>query len=499
MGTYLTYTTNPNEWSRLEGVYVNRKKPDSQVVGVNVNTVGLLGQCVRGPLTPQLVSSPAEATALYGGRDGGGGGTILGQVWLATLTRQFSWPMVIRRVAAAAATAASVEFVSGATHIIHVAASSVGSWGNNAGGYGITAAVVAATDANSDHFNLVVTYAGKTYTYQNLNVSATGVNNLATVIGGDLTNPVVVTKLANGRPTNISAQDLAGGADGSIAGSDFETAFVDVAHMAGVSIVAVCEEAYQPYAAIVLCGADGAPGTAEPTKTFCTCATSYNSTVSSEVAAMAAGITTTARNIVWCYNPSSVLDNSTSTLVEGGSHLDMAAILSQTDADINPGDGDTVALMSGISSVRNTTLTRGDLITLKAGGVAALEKVQGGFQFHSGVATSGAEIADVRTEQMLTASIADYLKYDVKKKMTETRRRNIPAKVLDYLRRMQKAERYVAPDDPDVGPAIKVAWVDVFADRAANMGKLLTQVRTMAHFNYLVLETDMGTGVTIVK
>ena len=58
---------------------------------------------------------------------------------------------------------------------------------------------------------------------------------------------------------------------------------------------------------------------------------------------------------------------------------------------------------------------------------------------------------------------------------------------------------YVAPNDPDKGDAINVAWTDTFNERAANMGKLLTQVRTMPHLNYLVLETDMGTGVTVVK
>ena len=95
MATDLMYTTNPNEWTRLEGVYVNRKKPDPRITGANVNTVGMLFSSVRGPLTPQIVGSPAQATALYGGRDAGGGGAIVGQGWLACLNRAFSWPMVL--------------------------------------------------------------------------------------------------------------------------------------------------------------------------------------------------------------------------------------------------------------------------------------------------------------------------------------------------------------------------------------------------------------------
>ena len=502
MATDLIYSTNPNEWPRLEGVSVDRRKPDGQVVGASVNVTGILGQCVRGPLVPRLVGSPAEAQAIYGGRDFGGGGPIIGQIWKAFLNRGFSFPCVLQRVAAAGAATASFEHVTGSDHIIHVAATSPGTWANNAAGIGISSAITAATDLDANHFNIVVTYAGKTYTYQNLDVHATGVDNLSAVIGGSVANPVVVTKLMNGRPTNIGAQNLAGGTDGtgSIATSDFEAAYASVANYAGVSIVVVAEQTLQPYTAIMAAGSEASDlSKSQPSKMLVTCGATYNALASDEATAVDTNITTPSRNIVWCYNPSSTLDQATSTLTEGGSHLDMAAILSQTDVDINPGEEDAIPMSSGVTSVRNEGLTRGDLIILKNGGVAALEKVTSGFQFHSGITVTCAEIADVRTEQFLTASIAYELRHDVKKKATATRRRQIVAKVTSFLLGLQKAERCVAPDDPDAGPAFNVAWVDTFEERASNMGKLLTQVRTMPHLNFLVLETDMGTGVTVVK
>ena len=499
MATDLMYTTNPNEWTRLEGVYVNRKKPDPRITGANVNTVGMLFSSVRGPLTPQYVASPAEATALYGGRDAGGGGAIVGQGWLACLNRAFSWPMVLCRVAAAAAAKATLTIDGKLTFT----ASSVGTWANGATGYGITGATTAATDGNSNHRNAVVTYGGKTYTYANIDISTTGADNTASVVGHDPTNPVVLSKAATGVPAITSAANLTGGTDGTVAASDFAAAFPQVAHHPLAKIVVIADEAMNAsatYAVIVPCGADAAlPAVSEPTKIFVTCSTAYTGTAATEASNMTTAITTLSRNIVWCYNTSQMLDQSTGILVAGGSHLDMAAILSQTAADINPGEEDSVALLSGVSAVTNTGLTRGDLIILREGGVSTLEAVEGGFQFHSGVTVTGDEIADVRTEQFLTGGIAQYTKHDVKKKGTATRRRQIVAKIVSWLRSLQKAEMYVAPNDPVEGDSINVAWTDTFNERAADMGKLLTQVRTMPHLNFLVLETDMGTGVTVVK
>src|SRR5208283_2359494 len=139
-------------------------------------------------------------------------------------------PMVLCRVAAAAAATASVSLLATATPILKVEASSVGTWANGATGFGITAAVTAATDGNSNHRNVVVTYGGKTYTYANIDISTTGADNTASVVGNDPTNPVVITKLATGVPDVASAANLTGGADGTVAASDFATAFPQVAH-----------------------------------------------------------------------------------------------------------------------------------------------------------------------------------------------------------------------------------------------------------------------------
>ena len=48
-----------------------------------------------------------------------------------------------------------------------------------------------------------------------------------------------------------------------------------------------------------------------------------------------------------------------------------------------------------------------------------------------------------------------------------------------------------------MGPAINVKWVYTLNERAQNECWLFEQVRTLPHMNYIVLKTNMGTGVTV--
>ena len=96
------FSNNPNEWTRTEGVTVAIQKPDGGVVGESVNTVALVGQTTRGDALYQA-NTPAQFLSLSGGRDAGGGGACTNQAWKAMLNRQFSWPLIVSPVKAAAA------------------------------------------------------------------------------------------------------------------------------------------------------------------------------------------------------------------------------------------------------------------------------------------------------------------------------------------------------------------------------------------------------------
>ena len=506
MPTDIMFTTSPTEWTKLEGLYVAQQKQEGQITGADVNTVGLFGTAVRGPTTPQTCADPSDFLALYGGRDNGGGGAITGGMWKAMLNRKFSWPMVTCRVAASAAAAGTVTLAtSGAVNVLTVTATSVGSWSNNASGTGVSVTVAAASDGDSNKFNLTVKYAGQQVVYKNLDIHASGVDNTATVVGDSPYNWVKLAKVASGRPANVSDSALASGSDGTVALADYESAFDAVAATAGVRIVACTDVVLDETNTQTFAGYVAGKAADFPLSTFCVWA-GANNTRAAEITEKAAALATPVDNVIWCYNASSTADN-TGTLVETGSHLDMASIMSLTDVAIHPGDESNKEILAGRKKLANESLTRGDLIALRAAGVSTLEKVDGGFLFHSAVASSSAgsigddtavEAADVRRRQWLIESLAKSIRHDVKKPATTSRRAGIISKCNAFCREDQKAEHVVAPDDKKLGPAFQFQFVETPQERARNIAKLMSKIRILPYNLTIVLLTDIGTGVTTV-
>ena len=508
MPTDIMFTTSPSEWTKLEGLYVAQQKQEGQITGANVNTVGLFGTAVRGPTTPQVCSDPSDFLALYGGRDNGGGGAITGGMWKALLNRKFSWPMVTNRVAASAAVAASVTLATSTpTNVLTVTATSVGTWANNASGTGVSVTVSDASDADANHFNLTVKYGGQQVVYKNLDIHASGVDNTSTVVGTSPYSWITLTKIASGRPVNAADSPLASGTDGTVVLADYESAFDAVAATAGVRIVACTDVVVDESNTKALAGYIAGKAGGFPLSTFCVW-DGANNTYSDEISEKpaAGALPVPLENIVWCYNASSTADN-TGTMVETGCHLDMASILSMTDVAIHPGDESNKEILAGRKKLANESLTRGALIALRAAGISTLEKVDGGFLFHSAVASNSTggigddtsvEVADVRRRQWLIESIAKSIRHDVKKPATASRRAGIIAKCNAFCREDQKAEHVVAPDDKKLGPAFQFQFVETPQERARNIAKLMSKIRILPYNLTIVLMTDIGTGVTTV-
>lgn len=508
MSTDILFSTTPTDWTALEGLYVAIQKQEGYISGANLNTVGLFDTCVRGPTTPQVLGSMGDFLDLYGGRDYGAGGTIIGKVWQALLNRKFSFPMVVCRVAAAAAVKASYQCLATATPIIKVEATSVGVWANGATGTGITVQVVAASDGDANHFNLIVNYLGTVTTYRNLDVHSSGVDNTTTVIGSAATNLITVTKLASGRPDNLgSAANLASGADGTVALSDYEAAFDAVAGHALVRIVPVaCGQCVNTAGHEDLNQYVETKAANYPLSMFLAWA-GEELTRANDIIAKDAAFATGADNIAWCWNPSDTTDSSGNT-VQSGPHLDMAAILNNTDVAVHPGDAANIPILSGVKALYAEGVSRGDLVLLRAAGICPLEKVADGFQFHCAVSTTSSgvigdatsiELADVRRRAWLVESIINSIRYDVKKAGTDTVRRSIINKIVSFLRSDQKAEHVVAPDDDTLGPAWTVGFVETPVEKARNIAKLMVRVRLLPYNLTIVMLTDIGTGVTTVK
>ncbi len=228
----------------------------------------------------------------------------------------------------------------------------------------------------------MVNYRGEQVTYENLNVS-TGNDNLLDTIGADNANLVVVTKLADGRPDNATAAALTdtAGSDGTIADSDYtatDRGINQIKGYRGVGIVAVAERATAAVKSAMHVAAQ-----ASSDRVFLI----WNG----NLAETQANVITDAANyrsdrIIYCENATTTFDFDVSANVELPPHSWMASILSQTDADVNPGEEATKEFTAGIVSLRYENRSREDYIALREAGVASLERDEdGGFLFVSGV------------------------------------------------------------------------------------------------------------------
>jgi len=509
MSTDIIFSANPTRQLEVEGLAVDIRKQEGSITGADVNTPGLFDVTLRGPTTPQVVASLAEFLDLYGGRDAGGGGAIVNNIWKGMLNRKFAWPMVIQRVYAAdAAKATANASDANSTSIIKIEATSSGTWANGATGHGITYAITDASDGTGTHYNLVIKYGGQVITYRNLNTNTGTDDNTTSVIGAALTNLVTVTKLADGRPINtVSDVSLANGTDGTVAASDYTDAFDKLAAHPRVRIM--------PIGCSLMVDASGheavnnhvtTNASEYPLTTFLTWSGANNS-YSAEITAKAAHIPTGQDNVWHCYNASSTQD-STGTLIETGPHLDMALILSNTDVAIHPGAEQNIKILSHIKSVANDTLKRTELALLRAAGICTLEHVSNGFQFKSVVASSsvgpvGAETAvegvDVRRRAWLVESAASSIRHDIKRAATGTNRATIINKLTAFASDDQEAEHVVDKDSEDLGKAWLFQWVETATERARNIGKLLFRIRMLAYMLVIIMQVDVGTGVITFK
>lgn len=507
-------TSNPAEFTRLEGVYIDEKNPPGFVKGVFLNRVGVFGTTVRGPVdTPVDVTSYGRFLEVFGGRDRGSGGAIASEVWKSLLGKEWGSITVVR-VAAAAAVAASFTAETaaggGGTAVLRVDASSAGAWGND-----VQFKVSAATDLDANHFNLTVRYLGKDTTYENLDISGSNDNTLATV-GDDYANVVTLTKLASGRPVNHSAgvdgADSSGfvnlgetvaaftsvlGADGTPAASDYTAAgrgLNKLTFYPGLGVVYCANEDGTITAAV-----NAAIMTATASifdRVFCihegalTGAPVAVSTVATDAASFRRD------RIIYCHNAAKFTDTETATMVLCAPNSVMANILSKIDVDVHPGEEATKRFTGGVKGLNDEGLTREDYITLREAGVCSLEKdSEGGFVFVSGVTTDltpgKTEITRRRSADFLQLSVADRLKFYVKKKSSLPLRAAMAAEVSAFLRGLQRQLRVVEE--------FEVSNTTSSAERSQGLELLLMRVKLIGHMLHIVLQTEIGTGVTIEK
>lgn len=505
------FTSNPSDFAKLEGLYVVERGPTGFIRGADFSTTGLAGACVRGPDDPQIITSAGRFLDVFGGRDFGSGGPIVGQVWASLLNKQFG-TLVVQRVRAAGAVKASftLETATGGagTQVLRVDASSVGAWGNLVG-----VNVTNASDGNTNHFKLTVQYLGKQLVYDNLDISTSTADNTAVTVGGDAARFVDLVKLAPGRPVNSTAStdgaDANGfillgqttvtgftgvaGSDGTLAVTDYNNAVNNLAIFPGISTVLVPEAVAGSSATFHSNLVTLASQVAD--RVFLTWAQVHGQAVSTEVTQVGTQITTRTDRIVWAYNSPYTIDPSNSTEIQQAPHVWLASILSQIDVDIHAGSADTIPLLAGITRVTNTALQRPDLTALKAAGITTLERNRNGFQFRSVVTTSlqpgRTELARRRMADFLQLSAAARLATYVKARNTPETRALMASELTAFSIGLQVIPRVIQSFQIDQ------ASVNTDQQRAQGEEHILWRVKLIGHILALVFETDIGTGTVI--
>lgn len=515
------FTTNPAEFDRVEGVIVSERNPPGFIRGRSLSAVGFCGLTIRGPTSIQKITSMSRFLEVYGGRDQGTGSGLsaTNEIWKALQAKPFG-TIHVRRVVGTGAVAASLNFedaIDGTgTEIIQVDASSAGTWGGN-----VKVKVVDASDGDATKFNLVVDYLGKQVTYENLNTGA-GFDNLSEVIGDDIGNFISVTKLSDGRPVNsstvteadfVAARDTddfvalgtigaaytgVDGTEGTLAASDYTDAVGEMAVTDGPAIVLVPESLEDTIGVgeqDTLNGEFVTQAAAVHDRVFLTWSGIVGQSVATEVSDVGTEITTRSDRIVWCYNAPKLVDPETSLKFSQGPHVWMASILSMNDVDVHPGAQQTTDQTAGVKELDNESLTRADLISLREAGISTLEKLPGAFLFRSAVTTSlttgKTEIARRRMADFLQLSASDRLRYYVKAKNTLENRALMAGELTAFSQQLRDAGRIIEEF------AIEQDSVNTANQRAQGLEKILWRVKLVDHILFLVLETEIGTGVVI--
>lgn len=496
MGISPLFSNTASDWTALPGLYIAERNTPTPFLGVYRNSVGVCGECVRGPVnTPISVTDATYFKAVFGERDQGGpvsdgSATITGLVWQAMLNKRFGEVVVIR-TAAAAAVAASLALTStGPVTNITVTAANVGAWGNN-----ITAAVEAASDGVSTSRDIVITYLGASYRIKNVAVNGSN-DNTAAAVAAVWPDPyqrlVTLTKGTAGTPDIAAAASLASGAAGSIADSDFTASggpMEQLATYAGLKAVWIAERTHST----TLQNAWETLAASSYDRLFLM-GPSASSTTSTDAITNVAGYR--HKRIWYGFNHPKTTDPTTGLNITVRPESWMASYIAQTNPDVHPiSDEASNAALLGIKELTNTALSRATHILLKNAGISAIDFNQDGIpHFAAGVTTSltagDEEVAQRRMRDQIQLDLASLTSpYIGAKNSTENRLRILGA-IDGYLAIKKQAQLYVS----DYAAS---KFISTDEEEAAGGAKILVRVKTFSHWIYLVIDTAIGPNVSI--
>jgi hypothetical protein len=497
------------------GVYIQEVQPTPPVRGILNRVVGIAGQCVRGPVNKAVeVTGYGRFVEVFGERDYGAGGAIVGEIWKALLNKPFGKLVIVRAAAAAAVKADfTLETAAGGAGaaVAKLVASSPGVWGNS-----VLWKVSAADDGVGTHWNLELKLGSRYQKIVNIDTSSVLSDNTALKVGTDDGRLIdIVIQGSGGRPVNsaagvdgadssgftalgqvVTAFSSTAGADGSIADSDFTATAGAMEIIGAYKGVGICMVAGRSTAAVKTKIVTLAAATSDRVWLACPDSSSVTlSTAQTERATLSSG------RVAYEFNYPTTLDPTTAALITVEPHSWMAAILSQTEPDVHPGVDDVKTMLAGIRGLTFENLQPGDYDSADASFINALERDDdGNFHWVSGRLTDGSQIDARRTKDFLIAGIVGRLKGSVYRPNTRLRRDNDRSAVLTYLTSLARQERFIAIDEDTGIPQVVVkngSDVNNENDQARGIQRTVVMARLIPMNLVMSFKVSIGTDVVV--
>lgn len=505
------------------GVYVEELAPASEVRGELRRIVGIVGQCVRGPVGKVVeCRTYGRFLEVFGGRDKNtNGGTILGHVWKSL--QGFKWgKFYVCRAAAAAAVTASFTLETaaggGGTQVVRIDAANPGTWGND-----VYWKVAAATDADATHWNLYIRLYGKVYTFENLSTSA-GADNTNIVIGNDDGTLVRLTKLADGRPVNSAAgvdgadttsytklgQTVASfvsvaGTDGAIADADYTTAGGPIEKINNTRGVHVAFVAGRSNTAVKTKISTVAAGQAE--KVWLVCPDSESTAQSTAITERA---TFSTDKMSYLFNHPYINDPITDEEIVTEPMSPVASIITQTNPNIHIADIDNAVLTKSIRRFYND-LGDADRDSLDSGGVTFLHRdldqngnvvMVPGNGLTCDFAINNRDLDGRYMKNFVIFALANSMRGDQFKGNTKAARAARKGRADGFLNQLARDESYIAKDEDTEEPQFSYtngATVNNKADQRTGLQKDLLRAQLVAKNRIILLLAEVGPDVTITE
>lgn len=511
-------TTNPADYTKLEGVYISPKDPPPFVKEVGFATTGIFATALRGPTDKAvIIRSPRELKNIYGlDRYDAGGTAINSELWKALLNKKFG-ELVIYRVAAAAAVKGSFtleDTAAGAgAEVCRIDASAKGLYGRD-----VYWKVEDATDADADHWNLRIKYKGEEFLYENIDTGSgtPGNDNTASIIGTEDSRLIDLVKIADGRPVNSAASVDGADADGYVYLGQVVAAFTSIPASDGTIAASDYTVADGPLDTLadykgvshVFCGNEDGTITASVNAAMKVKAAASSDRLFLIHEGALTGSPVTPANVitdvssfrdgrlVYCHNSPYTLDTQLGTEVITSPVSWAACILANTDVDIHPGEEGTLQYLAGIIRIDQPAISRLNYEAMKAAGIMSLERDEdGNHQFVSGVVTiltaGKTEITYRRMRDFLQLSAAKFAKPFVKKRGTSGNQDQLEGGLDSWLYGLQQSERIVREYSIDMD------GVNDLDSEAQGLKYIAMNVQLINHWLHIVFLTDIGTGTVI--